>query len=63
MEGGSQLEEGRTDNYGEASYEDGPSGCAGGVGRGRYWLDVSGYISKYLTLIRLFHCGSLCISA
>lgn len=38
MEGGSQLE--NTDNYGEAGYADGPSGCAGGVGRGRYWLDV-----------------------
>lgn len=41
---------GDTDNYGEAGYADGSREGVGGAGRGRYWMNVSGYVAKYLTL-------------
>lgn len=42
--------QGDTGNYGDVGYADGPGEGAEGAGRGRYWMNVSGYVAKYLTL-------------
>lgn len=53
-----------TGNYGEVGYADGPSGEAGGAGRGGYWVGISGYVSKVSDSYKTpFQCGNLCISA